>query len=371
MRIPIKNIRRKGKVITHSFKTPKFRIVEDRNPTNDDIENSDRLLTAFRLTPNVQLKSDIWTRIGNSQSDFFEILNNGNAEQLAAYLCNMNRQSATTGTVQGNREFVRLKRNFFYRRYIARMAADKILLLAEACGVIYLSNPEQTNHVKPNIDFKEVVSKIEKSIGMSITPPDIDGGLLKIEIGNAKFNERDCNAIYTAQLLKTYKSICEIGGGSGRVAYWAFRMGIQDYTIIDLPQINVVQGFYLMSALGGNSVQLFGESKSAPIKIIPNTSYNQMTVASDYDVICNQDSFPEMSQEVAIEYLKWISTGKKNLISINHESQPRGIEGNQQCRVGSLFSGIKGYELISRQQYWLRRGYALEIWGPTLEHELT
>ena len=62
---------------------------------------------------------------------------------------------------------------------------------------------------------------------------------------------------------------------------------------------------------------------------------------------------------------------KKKLTSSSVLRQPRGIEGNQQCRVGSLFRGIKGYELISRQQYWLRRGYALEIWGPTLEQELT
>lgn len=57
----------------------------------------------------------------------------------------MSRHSATTGTVQGNGEFAHLKRSFFYRRYIARMAADKILLLAEALGVIPLTNPEQTS----------------------------------------------------------------------------------------------------------------------------------------------------------------------------------------------------------------------------------
>lgn len=276
----------------------------------------------------------------------------------------MNRHSATTGTVQGDKEFDRLKRNLFYRRYLARMAADKILLLGEALGVISLRNPEQTSIVKPIRDFKQIVSKIEESLGLRIIPPDIDGGLLKIQIGDAKFNERDCNAIYTAHLLKTFLKVCEIGGGSGRVAYWAIRMGVPSYTIVDLPQINVIQGFYLMSSLGGNSVQLFGENKVAPIKIVPNTAYSQTIDVSEYDVIFNQDSLPEMSKEVATEYLEWISASKKKLISINHENEPRGINGNRQCRVSSLFLGIKGYELLSRQQYWLRRGYALEIWGP-------
>jgi hypothetical protein len=148
-------------------------------------------------------------------------------------------------------------------------------------------------------------------------------------------------------------------------------MGIPNYTIIDLPQINVIQGFYLMSSLGGNLVQLFGESKTAPIRIIPSTAYRQTINISECDVICNQDSFPEMSQGVAIEYLEWIVASKKHLISINHENQPRGVEGNRQNRVSSLFLEIKGYRLISRQLYWLRRGYALETWGPTLESEIS
>lgn len=151
------------------------------------------------------------------------------------------------------------------------------------------------------------------------------------------------------------------------MAYWAHRLGVTEYTIIDLPQINVIQGFYLMSSLGGDSVQLFGESKSAPIRIVPNTAYKQTVNTSKFDVVLNQDSFPEMSQEVAIEYLEWIAASRKNLISINHENQPRGTEGNRQNRVSSLFLEIKEYGLISRQQYWLRRGYALETWGPRLE----
>lgn len=155
-------------------------------------------------------------------------------------------------------------------------------------------------------------------------------------------------------------------GGSGRVANWAHRLGIPEYTIIDLPQINVIQGFYLMSSLGGDSVQLFGESKSAPIKIVSNTAYRQTVNTSKFDIVFNQGSLPEMSQEVAIEYLKWIAASRKNLISINHENQPRGTEGDRQNRVSSLFLEIKEYGLIQHQQYWLRRGYALETWGPGL-----
>lgn len=69
-RILTLNIRRKRKVITHSFKTPKFEIVEDKKPTGQDVLNAERLLAAFRSTPKVDLDGDIWNRIANSQSDF-------------------------------------------------------------------------------------------------------------------------------------------------------------------------------------------------------------------------------------------------------------------------------------------------------------
>ena len=75
----ILKFRSRGTVITHSFKTLKFRIVEDRIPTHEDVQNAERLLVAFRLTPKFELKRDIWTRISNAQGDFFDILYNGSA----------------------------------------------------------------------------------------------------------------------------------------------------------------------------------------------------------------------------------------------------------------------------------------------------
>jgi hypothetical protein len=79
------------------------------------------------------------------------------------------------------------------------------------------------------------------------------------------------------------------------VAYGARRFGIDDYTICDLPQVNAVQGFYLMKALGGEAVRLYGESRAqgqGGICVLPYFACRDVTCRR-YDLVLNQDSFPE------------------------------------------------------------------------------
>ena len=45
--------------------------------------------------------------------------------------------------------------------------------------------------------------------------------------------------------------ICEIGGGMGGAAYYAARLGAAHYTLIDLPVMNALQGYFLPASLVG------------------------------------------------------------------------------------------------------------------------
>lgn len=212
-------------------------------------------------------------------------------------------------------------------------------------------------------------------MGLDIAPPPIDGGLFKISAGSgqdaARFGERDCNGIYTGwtlvQLLGRRASgaaLCEIGGGSGRVAYWAKRFGIDDYTIYDLPQVNAVQGFYLMKALGGEGVRLYGESgaqSQGGFRVLPYFATRDVNCRR-YDLVLNQDSFPEINTEVVREYLAWIKKVSHAFLSINHESRPNAVGGSLQNNVSELVRESGGYRLQSRQLYWLRKGYVMELY---------
>lgn len=354
--------------------------VSDIEPTAADVAICERLLRAYaratqdRAQYEGSQSEDIWTAIARRQGAFFQVLGSNNPSQLAAYLCNMSRHDATHGTVQGEVEYRHLKRSARYRTYIGRMAKDKLVSLAEALGAIPSENPEQGSWAR-NGDLGEadLAKKIEAALGISIIPPAIDGGLFKVGLDPYRFGERDCNAIYTAWLMRQLLaqdrsvSVCEIGGGVGRVAYWATQQGIDKYTLLDLPHINVLQGFYLLKALPDAHVLLYGESQETfaslgkAIRVMPGFTCKAGSGQS-FDLVLNQDSFPEIHEGIVLDYLKWIKASAPVFLSINHESQPNLGNGALQNNVPHLIAGMGGFSRESRNQYWLRRGYVTEVY---------
>jgi hypothetical protein len=371
----------RGAIFAHRVRGVKVAgaFVPDIVPTSADVDHAERLLVAYNLATAdapAMKSEDLWTSIARQQRSFFEVLKSGDSQQLAAYLCNMSRHDATQGTVQGAAEYRHLRHSAGYRRFVARMAKDKLVSLAEAVGALPCENPEQGvwGH-NFQLTSEDLVSRVSAVFGLDVTPPPIDGGLFKISAGSrhdaARFGERDCNAIYTSWALVNLldkgagdAAVCEIGGGSGRVAYWARRFGIDDYTIYDLPQVNAVQGFYLMKAMGGEAVRLYGESHAqgrGGICVLPYFACTDVT-RRRYDLVLNQDSFPEINTDVVREYLAWIKKVSRAFLSINHESRPNAVGGALQNNVSELVRESGGYCLRSRQLYWLRKGYVMELY---------
>lgn len=338
-------------------------LVPDKPAGADDVAIADRLLASYRAATAREpaRRPDVWTQIAERQRGFDEVLAAGDAERVARYLCNVSRHDASHGITQGEAAYRRLRGVPPYRAFIARMARDKLVSLAEAVGALPAENPEQGAFGKTvGLQLGELVDRISAQVGISVSPPDIDGGLLKIDTGRGLFGERDANAIYTAWLLKGLapESVCEIGGGSGRVAYWSARLGLVPYTLIDLPRTNVVQGYYLLKTLP--SVALYGEPQAADVTVLPDHAIGEPLPR--FDVVLNQDSFPEIAREVVVEYLAWIRANAERFVSINHENAPSGAAGARQLNVHELLSGADGFELQQRWPYWLRRGYVVETY---------
>ena len=354
--------------------------IPDIKHTPSDVEFAERLLRSYSLatTDNPEPinggAEDLWTYIAQKQqSTFFEILNGNNANRLASYLCNMSRHDATCGTVQGIDEFDHLKRSVHYQRFVARMAKDKLISLAEAVGAIPCENPEQGQWGENSrISERTLVEKIEQTIGISIAPPAIDGGLFKIGEGDHRLSERDCNAIYTAWLVRgilpknTNVSVCEIGGGVGRLALWSTILGCTNYTLIDLPHMNVLQGFYLLKALPDAKVSLYGEDHQNDggglhVQVMPPFARSQLS-RNSFDLVINQDSFPEIHPSIVCDYLVWIKLSTKLFLSINHESKPKSINGTLLNNVHELVTNVGGFVRRTRQPYWPRKGYVCELY---------
>jgi hypothetical protein len=357
-------------------------IVPDKLPAQDDEAIAERLLRAHDACERDRPRDepggpDVWTHITATQNRFASILARRDPHELAGYLCNVSRHDASAGIVQGDVEHARIERDGSYRAFVLLMAMDKLVSLAEALGVLAVENPEAgTFGASLRADPRELVERIGERLGIDITPPDVDGGLLKLDGGRGLFGERDLNAIYTAYLMRSIvgserqQRVCEIGGGSGRVAYWSHQLGLMDYTIVDLPHVNVVQGYYVLKSIAGERVQLYGEQSppdaaSPRLRIVPPHAIDDLG-GTPFGLVVNQDSFPEMNVPTVDRYLRWIRGSCDGLLlSINHESKPAYGRGLTHISVPERIAACGGFALRQRFPYWMRRGYVVETYGVT------
>ncbi len=356
-------------------------IVPDRAPGPADVEAATRLLAAYQTGearaaahPSGS-RPDVWTMIGQQQTGFAAVVERGDPQLLARYLCNVSRHDASVGIVQGDGEYERVVRDPGYRDFLALIAKDKLVSLAEAVGHLPVENPEQgVFATNLHADADALVAGIAQRVGIDITPPEIDGGLLKLRTRHGLFGERDANAIFTAWLLRRLadrlggSGVCEIGGGSGRVAYWSRRLGLGPYTIVDLPTVNCVQAYYLLASLPDDAIALYGEGspQAAPdVTVWPSHALDELPQQT-FSIVLNQDSMPEMDRETVDEYLRWcgrVCTGL--FVSINHESRPAYGGNLRHVSVPEAAAAVGGLELVDRYPYWLRRGYVVELYRPT------
>jgi hypothetical protein len=372
---------RRGRIVTHDpGRRPsdvEVAFVPDLEPTERDVVVAGRLLAAYRRSRREEEERgagaplDLWWHIRSGQRAYQELLDRGDAAALAAYLCNVCRQDATRGIAQGDELYHRVRRDPAFRAYAALLMKDRLVSLAEAVGAVPPENPEQGSWGESlHLPVGELVGRVESVLGMPIEPPAVDGGILKLVSPRGWFSTCDLDAIYTAwllrQLLAGPAAIAEIGGGQGRVAYWCWRLGFRSYTIFDLPHVNVLQGFYLSKSLPEAPVTLYGEKAGEEgeegIRILP---WHCIFGAAPrrFDLVLNQDSFPEIAAETVRAYLERITVvSRRYFLSINHESRPPSAEGVQ-LNVAEEVERVGGYRRLARMQYWLRRGYVAELYA--------
>lgn len=144
--------KRQTNVLIHSRKWKRPAVVSiivpDNRATADDVAIAARLLAAYHRSRRKEPgqagdDSNLWSTIWRQQSEFRAILIQDDPVALAAYLCNFSRHDAGRGIVQGDREYDRIVRDRSYRAFLALMAKDKLVSLAEALAALPAENPEQ------------------------------------------------------------------------------------------------------------------------------------------------------------------------------------------------------------------------------------
>ena len=222
---------------------------------------------------------------------------------------------------------------------------DQLAQLSEALGGRRARSPE---HPVEGWDVEVLLAEIDDVLGVRVDFPNPFMGEFGLASSRGVISYRAVHAIYQAWRVRQLARgrVLEIGGGLGRTAYYAWRLGVRDYTLIDLPMTGVAQADFLGRSV---DVELFGEATAGGVRILAPAAFLEQS--DHYDLVLNVDSLTEMAAETAQAYCDAAAARGRLLLSINHEVG--------RFRARDMFKGA----LLSRAPYWLRRGYVEELSG--------
>jgi hypothetical protein len=241
--------------------------------------------------------------------------------------------------------------------YYLASIRNVIMRLAAALGICRTPNPEGGALYPPHstelASVEDVFDRVSDIMGVDLDFPNPFSNEFGIQTRRGLISERAVHAIYQAwrikQLLGDINApVLEIGAGLGRTAYYAHKMGVTDYTIIDLAFTNISQANFLGRVLSPDVVSLYGE-KPKSIKIVPSSVLDQI----NFNLAVNVDSLPEMGPVAMDAYIKRIIECRALLWSVNHEANHVTV---------AQIRALKGRRL-NRVPYWLRPGYVDETFS--------
>jgi hypothetical protein len=256
-------------------------------------------------------------------------------------------------------------------RWSIRQILGCLIRLAEATGSIRAWNPENppSDDGVTSATLETLLTALDEAIGIRLDFPNPFPREFGLPSSRGIASYRAPQAIYqawrTRELLRERggTKVLEIGAGLGRTAYYAQRLGITDYVIVDLPLANVAQAVFLGRVLGSDSIWLPGDPISqmaGRIRIYPPRWLTHSQ--EEFGVALNADSITEMDAHHAIGYFREISRRADLFLSINQESYS--------LRVRDLPSKCEIEPRVLRYPYWLRKGYVEEVYSfrSTLGH---
>lgn len=291
---------------------------------------------------------------------------------LAEYLSTIFRSEAVNGYTTGS------KFNSFPHRwwYLPIGIELSVVMLAESVGILRAECPEQGQiaHWRNEHTEEWLIEQLESFFSTRIEAPRT-GDPRGIIFGGRFLTSEICSQIHTAHRIRdainrelsasAEISVVEIGGGYGGLCYWMHRLlgpRINRYAVVDLPEVNIVQAYFL-SSLKTTELSLFGEESrngDSRIELIPHWMLSDLELRPN--VFINQDSMPEMPQAEVERYLTWGSDNVEGLFfSFNQEAYSpwRGIP---QVHVPSVVGRYPRFKRIARDASWMRRGYIEEIY---------
>ena len=340
--------------------------------TEADIALCKRLITAYALAQaDGSPASGMWAHevFQDRQRELAYGLRAGDGELLAERLASMFRSEFVLGMASGSLGVH--ESSLVGNRFWGHLTLKKLAALAESQGTARAETPEQGGVGLAFLGgVEKLVADTETALGASLDFPDV-GAAYGIEVDERLISSDSLDQIYAAARIKAAVRthlpgrdsplrVVEIGGGFGAMAYWLLQMMDLSYTIVDLPIVNVLQGYFLAQAMGADGVSLYGEERQG-IKILPTHALSDIELP--FDLLANKDSLPEIPCDAALDYLRWARIGCDGIFYSYNQEAAAPLKGVPQNVVPTLTAQLGGLERLSRDTSWLRRGYAEEVYS--------
>ena len=300
-----------------------------------------------------------------------ELVSRGDVAALVAHQSHLFRTEAVNGFTFGT-TFDTWPHRW---NYLPVQIELSVVQLAEAIGVLRAECHEQGAIAfwRSIFSEEELIEAIEGFFGLRVEQPRY-GDPRGIMFGGRFLTRETCSHLYAAyrmrhaierQAVDGPLNIVEIGAGFGGTCYWLRRLlgdRIARYVIVDLPEVALVQAFFLGNT-DPRALVLYGEdrpSTGGTIELMPHTALNEIDFRPN--VLINQDSMPEMPSTEVDRYLSWASSNLDGVfISFNQETLSAS-HGSMQVWVAERVRAYPRLQLVSRDTSWDRRGYVEEIY---------
>lgn len=319
-----------------------------------------RIIKAYQMAKEQNLGQSMWQAFFNQyHQQIHQILEKGNIKEITYILRNPGKSELFYGmdnltasimhSITSSRKSIQEQ---------AMTCLDNLIRFGEAIGAIPLYN--HVAHPKHQWDAHLITKKIEEALNITLNFPNPYPDEIGAWTPRGIASYRPMQALYQAWLIRQllpgvkHPRILEIGAGLGRTAYYTRLLGIEDYTIIDIPMTAVSSAYFLGRSLGEENILLLGEQRKDAQKRIKIFSPEQFLNSNEsYDLIINADSLTEIDPNIAQAYINRIRTSTPIFLSINHEANSFSVK--------QLIDQCPNVKNMQRKLYWMRPGYVEEI----------
>lgn len=332
---------------------------------------------AREIDPENHNISKLWKSILDKNAKSIEsILNNKDVPELTDFLENLFLQDDFWGIGGGSLNYNQGSRVTQFCIY------NQLVGLLEYFGLVQRECAEQGAQGESFHFIKsDVIEKLEEKLGFQLDFPRISNAY-GIEFGSRFVDLQTLEHVYVSrkvtealslQGLRKCNNILEIGAGFAGACHWLNQqIGYTNYIIVDLPIANLYQGWFLSNVYGRDKVKLYNqfqdsktldfEGEGSNIYIIPASSESNICSDVKFDLVFNENSFPEMPEIAVKRYLEFISERLCGIFfSYNHEAI-QATQGEKQVCVPTLIQNTVGFKRLSRNLSWVRDGYVEEVY---------